>query len=129
MKSQETFWPRCRPYFAALLFALPAVACWEGARVFLFPKLQAIWSAAGGVSADAPGVMETVVFLLRFGLPVFLAVFAMLLVIECTARGWARYRRVAAITVAFAFNACVLFGLATMCVASLLAAPALMNGK
>jgi hypothetical protein len=120
---------RSRPYFKALVLALPALVFWQAAYIFLFPKLEIIWQHGNGPSSDAQGVMDAVILLVRYGTPVFLSALTLLLVLDICARSWARYRNVAVTSLAFIFNAAVLFGLSAMCVAALIIAPELMRMK
>lgn len=120
---------RCIPYAKAAGLLVPALLLWSFASVFLFPKLQLIWSLGGGPAADAPWLMDALELLMRHssvGMGVMLLGLAL---IEWLVRPWALYRRPLVGLLVFLLNTAVLLGLTAMCLTALRIAPALMQAQ
>lgn len=127
--ARPEFGDRWIPYFKAAGFLVPAILLWSFAAVFLFPKLQWIWSQGGGTGSESQWLMEALGVLMRNDTVVVGAILVGLALVEWLLKPWARIRRPVVGTLAFLLNALVLLGLTAMCIAALLIAPALMQAR
>ena len=123
--------PRWKSYCFAFSLALPAAVVWQVACVWVFPKLQEVWRDSGVADADkgAQHVMDVAGFLVRQGGWLLGSVVLALALFEWQARRWPRSRWLALGTAVWVINFAVIVGLMCMCMAALLAAPALAHRK
>src|SRR5512136_2073049 len=106
--------PRWRTYLWAVAFAAPAMLAWGFARVYLFPKLTEICSAARLHTTPLDGSWYTTWVLMRHSLSIWVALILIIILLGLFGGGWASYRRLTVGLVAWVVNAIVLLGLTVM---------------
>jgi len=127
--SHPEFGDRWIPYLKAVGFLVPAILLWSFAAVFLFPKLQLIWSQGGGTGSESHWLMVALGALMRNGPVILGTILVVLAIVEWLLKPWARFRRSVVGTLAFLLNTIILLGLTAMCLAALLIAPALIQAR
>jgi hypothetical protein len=121
--------PRWLAYLRALAFALPAIVTWGFACVMLVPKVKEICDRSGLEPAQVGWIWDATFFLVGYTKPILLWVTVTVVVAEWLGRKWLGPSRTTATLAAWLLNAAVLFGMTSLLIVVLIAAPGLMAPK
>lgn len=114
-------------YAKALLFAAPAVLTWGFACVFLVPKANQISQTAGLDPSQLGWLWPASLLLVHWGRSILVAGLLLLVLLEWVAPWWRSRRRLTVGTTVWLANVSVLFGLTTLLIIVLVAAPGLVH--
>jgi hypothetical protein len=116
-------------YAKSVAFLLPALVAWWFSAVFLFPKLQQIWSDTGFSEPAFINLMRSANILLANGGWMLAAVVLAFGFLEWHGGAWLRYRRISLWIGAWLFNAAVLFLVTSMLLSAMITAPGLISQR
>lgn len=120
---QESRW---LTYLKAVLFTAPAVAAWGFACVFLVPKAVEIAHMSGLETSKFGWSWPTTFFFVHWGRTLLVTMLIALALMEFARPRW-WHRRVALGVSVWLTNAIVFFGLITLLIVVLMAAPSLAS--
>ena len=121
--------PRWLTYAKALFFAAPAVVAWGFACIFLVPKANQITQTAGLDPSQLGWVWPPTLLLVHWGRSILVDGILMLVVLELVAPWWRGRRKLALGASVWLANVSVLFGLSTLLIIVLVAAPGLAHAQ
>jgi len=119
--------PRWLTYAKACLFAAPAVIAWGFACVFLVPKANQISQTAGLDPSRLGWPWPASLLLVHWGRSMLVAGILGLVLLELVAPWWRSRRKLTVGAGVWLVNVSVLFGLTTLLVIVLVAAPGLLR--
>jgi hypothetical protein len=119
----ETGW---KTYLKSAVFLAPAVLFSAVAAIFILPKLETVWRDAGLGETPELWMVHTPTVILRNGMLVFWILAGSFALFEFTLKkSWPRFRRPVLGTIVFLLNGIALYTITLMCIAAMVAAPAL----
>ena len=121
--------PRWQTYLLAVFSIFPAVVFWGIACTFLVPKVREICEMTKLDCAEFRWVWEAPFFLVRYGSASLVALILVFALLELVGRGWPPQRRIATGVAVLVVNFAVLFGLTTLLILVLMAAPSLAHPR
>jgi hypothetical protein len=121
--------PRWLTYAKALLFAAPAVIAWGFACIFLVPKANQISQTAGLDPSQLGWLWPATLLLVHWGRSILVAGILMLVTLELVAPWWRSRRKLTVGASVWLANVSVLFGLITLLIIVLVAAPGLVRAR
>ena len=121
--------PRWLTYAKAFLFAAPAVIAWWFACVFLAPKANQISQTAGLDPSRLGWFWPATLLLVDWGRSILVAGILMLVTMELVAPWWRSRRKFTVGASVWLANVSVLFGLTTLLIIVLVAAPGLAHAR
>jgi hypothetical protein len=116
-----------KTYLSAACFLLPSVFAWACACIFLFPKAHEIIEMSGADIVSLGWVWKHPLFLVAHGQTILYGMIFLFVVLEIVTGQWRRYRWVWINFGVWLMNTAVLFGLMTLLIAILMAAPSLAH--
>ena len=121
--------PRWLTYAKALLFAAPAVIAWGFACIFLVPKANQISQTAGLDPSRLGWFWPPTLLLVHWGRSILVAAILILVTLELVAPWWRSRRKLTIGASVWLANVSVLFGLITLLILVLVAAPGLAHAR